>query len=99
MQRIQNNNNTPERTAIKKELTNLPCSVKLTVQVADGEVAQFEIGNEADARNFLARLVPTSILNSSPQQVMEHISDETQPLFDFLLAEGKARNLSLPEGI
>lgn len=100
MQRINNTptNSTP-RTPIKRELTNHTCSVILTVKVEDGETAEFRIGNEADARNLLARLVPTSVLDSSTQQVLEHITDESQPLFDFLLAEGKAKGLDLPEGI
>jgi len=96
---IRTDSVTNDRTPIKKALTNHPCSVKITLQVEDGVVASFEITNEADARNLLARLVPTATIKGNPNLVMEHVTDESQPLYDFLLGEGKDRDLSLPEGV
>jgi len=99
MQRISQVQQAPADQDIRAGLTNYPVNVTLTIRVDDRREAVFKLENEEDARNLLARLVPVELFEANPESVMTFISDGTEPMYDFLLEEGKKLGLSLPEGI
>lgn len=82
-------------------LTNLTFvePVKLTVQMDGFPPINVELENEAEVRNVVARFAPTSLIRSNAEQVLEHVTDDTDPLFQAIIMTAKAMGLSLPQGI
>lgn len=85
--------------AVAPALTNYPCNVKLTVQMDGFPPINVELENENEVRNVIGRFAPTSLIKANAEQVLEHITDDTNPLFQAMLVTAKALNLSLPQGI
>jgi len=80
-------------------LANIPCNIEFTIKVEGRKAHTYTLKDSNDARNFIARMVPTSIFNSNPELVMSHITDDSQPMFEDLLADAKAFGVPLPAGI
>ena len=90
-----------ERVAVgtTPTLTNLPCNVKITVQMENFEPIEVIAENENEARNILARFVPKQIIAQNSALVMAHLTDDLNPLFTAMLTEAKRQGLSLPTGL
>lgn len=100
--------NTPTRTeAPSREavgvgtpsLSNHPCNVKLTVQMEGFPAHEITLENENEVRNVIARFIPPTILTTSPAEVLPHLTDDLDDLFNLMVTTGKSMNLSLPAGI
>ena len=99
MTRVNNTPTTPARTSVEPTLSNYPVDAVVTFAVNGETPLIYNFEDENDVRNFLARLVPTSIIEANPEEVLTHLNDTTNGMFDDLLKLAKQEGLALPTGI
>jgi hypothetical protein len=98
MRILQQNNREPigGASTSASALTNHACNVTITVQMEGYPPITAVLENEAEARNLLARFAPTAIITSNPESILPYLTDDTNPLFELMLATAKQKGLSLP---
>lgn len=84
---------------VETALRNMPCNVKITVQMEGYPAIEVTLEDENEVRNVMARFAPKAIITENPAEVLKHLTDDTNPLFNAMLTTGKAMGLDLPVGL
>lgn len=99
--KISQGTSTPQREPIVTPvgLRNNTCNVKLTVQMEGFPPIEVTLENENEVRNVIARFTPVDLIKTATNVVLENITDDTNPLFQAMIATGKSMELDLPAGL